>query len=104
MNGRPWRETADGLIATIRAVPRASRTEIAGIETDPKGRPVLKLRIAAPPVDGAANRAVTQWLAKTLGAPKRDVTIVSGETGRTKQVEIRGDAGVLAERFEAHLI
>jgi uncharacterized protein len=70
---------------TILVQPRASRTEIVG----PYGA-AIKIRIAAPPVDGAANEELIRFLAKTLGVPKSAVTIVSGERGRRKVVSVEG--------------
>ncbi len=65
--------------------PRASRTELAGLHGG-----VLKVRIAAPPVEAAANRALIEFLAECLGVAKRSVRIVAGETSRTKLVEADG--------------
>lgn len=75
----------NGVLILLHVQPRASRTEVSG-EHD--GR--LKLRIAAPPVDGAANQEIVNWLSKQLKVPKRDVTIVSGERGRSKTVQVDG--------------
>lgn len=69
----------------IRAQPRASRTETAG-----EYGGALKIRLAAPPVDGGANRELVRFLAKALGVPKSAVTVVSGESSRNKVVEIEG--------------
>ncbi len=77
--------TADGVRLLIRVQPRASRTEIVG-EHD--GR--LKLRLKAPPVDGAANQALIAFLAKRLRLPKNQITISSGATGRSKTVQVTG--------------
>ena len=73
----------DGVFLELLVVPRASKNKIAG-EVD--GR--LKIQITAPPVDGQANKAIVQFLAKQLGVKKKDVTLVSGETGRRKRVRI----------------
>ena len=70
---------------TIRLSPRASREEIAG-ERDG----AVLVRVTAPPVDGAANEALVKLLAKTLRVPKSAVAIVSGETSRTKVVQVDG--------------
>lgn len=67
----------------IRLTPRASREEIAG-ERDG----AILVRVTAPPVDGAANAALVRLLAK--GVPRSAVAIVSGETSRTKVVEVAG--------------
>lgn len=50
----------------------------------------LKVAVAAPPVDGAANDAIVELLAATLGVPRRAVTIARGQTGRNKQVDVAG--------------
>jgi uncharacterized protein (TIGR00251 family) len=67
----------------IRVVPRAGRSEIAGMRD---GR--LLIRLAAAPVEGAANAELIDVLARALHVPKRDITIVSGEHSRTKRVRI----------------
>jgi len=72
-------------ILTVRVVPRASKSEIIGAIDN-----VLKVRIAAPPVDGAANEALIKLLAKALGIPKGGVEILSGGTGRVKRVGVTG--------------
>lgn len=69
----------------MRVQPRASRTELAGLHGG-----VLKVRVAAPPVDDAANRALIEFLAECLGVAKRCVRIVAGETSRTKVLEVDG--------------
>lgn len=73
------------LVLTVHVVPRASRSEIVGEHNG-----ALRVRIAAPPVDGAANEELIRLLAKTYGVAKRDVTVVSGESSRTKRVRIEG--------------
>ena len=70
----------------VRVVPRASRDELAGF--DDTGR--LKVRLTAPPVEGAANRALVKLLSKRLGVARGAVTVVRGETSRNKLVEIDG--------------
>lgn len=69
----------------VRAQPRAARSELAG-EHDG----ALKVRLAAPPVEGEANRELVRFLAKRLGVPKSAVRIASGEAGRNKIVEVDG--------------
>lgn len=71
----------------VRAQPRASRSELAG-EYDG----ALKIRLAAPPVEGAANGELVRFLARLLGVPKSAVRVVSGESGRNKMVEVEGVA------------
>ena len=69
----------------VRVTPRAGRAGFAGMRED-----VLLVRLAAAPVDGAANEELIRLIAKTLRIPKRDVTIVSGERSRTKRIRIAG--------------
>ncbi len=57
---------------------------------DPAGRPFLKIRVSAPPVEGEANSALEKLLAKTLGLAKSSVKVASGTTARLKQVEVGG--------------
>ncbi|QDL90845.1 hypothetical protein FDP22_03025 [Paroceanicella profunda] len=96
----PWVAQADGLLLTVRLTPRGGRDRIEGVMV--QGETVcLRARVATPPVDGEANRALTKLVAKSLGLAPRDVTLVSGETGRIKRLHLAGDAGVLAERLQA---
>lgn len=69
----------------MQVVPRASRSEIVGEHNG-----ALRVRLAAPPVDGAANEELIHVLAKSFKVPRSAVTIVSGHTGRLKQVSIEG--------------
>ena len=84
-----------GAVIEVRVIPRAGRTGLAGTRDG-----ALLVRIAAAPVDGAANDALVALLAKALGRPKRAVTILSGETSRTKRVRVEG---VTAEEARAML-
>lgn len=78
-------EKDGSLTFTLRVIPRASRSEIVG-EIDGS----LKVRISAPPVDGAANIEVIKLLAKAFGVGRSAVSIVSGETSKTKRVRVDG--------------
>lgn len=89
-----FREKDGVLIFTVRAIPRASRSEIAG-EHDG----ALKVRLAAPPVDNAANEELIKLLAKEFGVAKSDVEILSGQTAKTKQVRITNAAKEKLTRF-----
>jgi uncharacterized protein (TIGR00251 family) len=77
--------SADDLQLTIHVVTRAYKSEIVRLEDG-----TLKVRITAPPVDGAANAELIKVLAKTFAVSKSSVTIVSGETSKTKRVRIIG--------------
>ncbi len=76
-----------GVEIAVHAQPRASRSRVVG-EHD--GR--LKIQLAAPPVDGLANEALTRLVADLLGVPKRQVEVVAGQTGRRKVVRALGVA------------
>ena len=84
-------ETADGVQVYIHAQPRARRNEIVGTHDG-----ALKIKIAAPPVDDAANRAIVDYFADLLGVPKSRVRIVAGLKSRNKTLSIEG---VSADRF-----
>ena len=71
----------------VRITPNASKDEITGKAED--GR--LRIRIQSPPVDGAANKRLVRFIAKTAGVAKSKVRIVSGERSRDKALEIDGD-------------
>jgi len=68
---------------SLRVTPRASRDGIG-----PYSAGVLHVRVTAPPADGEANTAVTKLLARALGIPPRDVSLVSGATSRMKRFEV----------------
>ncbi len=87
--GLPWRETADGIELTVRVTPRGGRARAAGI-VDAAGRPALAVRVAAPPVDGAANAAVRAWIADALGIPGAAVRLTAGTRGRIKTFHLTG--------------
>ncbi len=77
----------------IYVQPRAARTEVAGQHGD-----AIKLRVAAPPVDGEANVEVRRFLARALEVPVSSVRIVKGEGGRRKLVEVEGIDATTAGR------
>lgn len=71
------------LLLRVQAQPRASRSEIAGLQGD-----ALKIRVAAPPVDGEANEALCRFIGKAFGVPKSAVAVESGDASRHKTVRI----------------
>ena len=77
--------TADGVRLTLHVQPGARRTEVAGLHGD-----ALKIRLAAPPVDGKANACLLAFLARGLGVSRSAVTLKSGDCSRHKVVDIRG--------------
>ncbi|HTP00105.1 MAG TPA: DUF167 domain-containing protein [Anaerolineales bacterium] len=89
-----------GSALAVRITPRASRNEIA--EVLPDG--TIKIRIAAPPVDGEANEQLLVFLAEVLNVPKSRLEIVAGETGRDKLISVLDmDAETAHMRIVAHL-
>lgn len=81
-----FRQSADGRITlTLHIQPGAKKTEFAGLHGD-----ALKIRLAAPPVDGKANEALVKFLAEVLHLPKSAVTLKSGQTSRRKVLEVTG--------------
>jgi hypothetical protein len=91
--------TGAGVRLAVRLTSRAARNALDGVAPGPDGRPALRLRVAAPPVDGAANAALVAYVAEALGMRKSDVAIVSGERGRLKLLELTGDAAALLARL-----
>jgi uncharacterized protein (TIGR00251 family) len=73
------------VLLNVRVIPRSPRSAITGTRGD-----AIVVRLAAPPVDGAANDALIDFLSKTFQRPRRDISIVSGETSRDKRVSIEG--------------
>lgn len=76
-----WQDTA--LLLTLQIQPRASRDEIIGPHGD-----ALKVRITAPPVDGKANGHLIAFLAKQFGVSRRQLELLSGDSGRHKRLRI----------------
>lgn len=92
----PCFEEKDGcIILNIRVVPRASRDAVAGLMGDE-----LKVRIQAPPVDGKANAYLVKFLSKQWKVPRADFEILSGETGRSKRLQISNPTDALRAALE----
>lgn len=72
----------------VRVTPGARKSEFSGWTADEKGRPVLLVKLAAPPVDGKANTELISFLAKALDCPKGQITLLRGTTSRQKAVEL----------------
>jgi len=79
------REASGGVVVSLLIQPRASKNQVSGLQGDR-----LKLRLTAPPVEGAANKMCTTFLAKCLGVAKSNLEIVSGQSSRQKQILIHG--------------
>jgi hypothetical protein len=82
----------------VRLTPRGGRDATDGWARDEKGQPYLKARVAAPPVEGAANAALATMIAKALKVGRGSVRIASGEQSRLKVLEIDGIAQADLER------
>ncbi|MFN0180265.1 MAG: DUF167 domain-containing protein [Gemmatimonadales bacterium] len=81
----PVAASGSGTRLTLHIQPRSSVTEVVGLHGD-----AVKIRIAAPPVDGAANDEITGFVARLVRVPRRAVRLVSGGGGRRKQLVIDG--------------
>jgi uncharacterized protein (TIGR00251 family) len=88
-------EKPEGLSVIVRVQPRSSRNTL---EIGPEGE--LRARVTAPPVESAANQAVTALLAEAAGVPKSKVRLVAGEKARNKTFLIEGPAAEVRERLE----
>ena len=92
------REDDGGMILKVFIQPRSRKNEIKGLHAD-----ALKIKITAPPVDGAANAMCINYLAKCLKTSKSSIEIVSGHTSRSKQVRVRYSASRDVERAKKNL-
>jgi uncharacterized protein len=80
-----WRQQGSDATLTLHIQPGAKKTEVAGLHGE-----ALKIRLAAPPVDGKANAALLAFVATSLGLPRAAVELKSGQTSRRKVVTVRG--------------
>lgn len=86
MDVNPLKPVSDTLARlAVYIQPGASKTELAGLHDG-----LIKIRIAAPPVENAANRVLIEFIAERVGVPKRCIRIVSGSTSRRKVLEVQG--------------
>ena len=89
-------ESDGGASVPVYAQPRASRSRVIGVHDG-----MVKVGLAAPPVDGAANKALVALLASVAGVPRRAVSLASGHSGRRKLVRVEGiGADALAAALE----
>lgn len=86
---------ADGSELRVQVVPNASRTACAGLHDG-----ALRIRLAAPAIEGRANAALIAWLSKSLGLPRRSVQLVTGDTARRKRVALDCPPGLVLEWLE----
>jgi TIGR00251 family protein len=85
VNKKNDRSQLQSLRLNVKATPRAKRSEVLGIEED-----VLRVKLKAPPVEGAANRVLVDLLGEFFQVPKKNIKILRGERSRIKEVEIQG--------------
>jgi uncharacterized protein YggU (UPF0235/DUF167 family) len=97
---RPWTLAADGLADTVRLTPRGGRDSLDQVEQLADGRSVLKARVRAAASEGEANAALVKLIARALGVPPRDVTLVAGATARVKRLHVMGNGPTLAAALE----
>jgi len=79
------RVTPHGIVLSVRVIPRARKTDVAGVRND-----ALVVRVAAPPVDDAANEALVEFVASRLRVARRAVRLVAGARGRDKRLAVEG--------------
>jgi uncharacterized protein len=102
-NELPFTAVAGSVRFLVRLTPRAARNSFDGFARESDGRPVLRFKVAAPPVKGAANAALVTYIADALGIRKSDVRIISGQTARLKVLELCGDSDLIAARLSQWL-
>jgi uncharacterized protein (TIGR00251 family) len=95
MNSLPIKSVPGGVTLAMRVTPHARKNEIVGAQGE-----ALKVKLAAPPVEGAANAALCEFMADRLGVRKSTVTIIAGRTSRQKVVRVEG---VTADEVRARL-
>jgi uncharacterized protein (TIGR00251 family) len=97
--GVPLTASNAGIVIAVRVIPRRGRTEVGGVRGD-----ALLVRLAAAPVDGAANEALIAFFADLFNRPRRDIAIVSGHQSRNKRIGISGlSESQVAARLDAIL-
>jgi uncharacterized protein (TIGR00251 family) len=81
----PIQTTPGGVTLKVFVVPRSSANKVVGEHNG-----AIKVALTAPPVEGATNKALVEFLAKLLGVPRSAVSLVSGETSRQKSIKVLG--------------
>ena len=87
---KPFRRDGDDILLAVRVTPRARKDAIGGVVDAGDGRAALAVRLAAPPVEGAANQALIAFLARSLGISRSAVSLEAGDKSRLKQLRLRG--------------
>jgi uncharacterized protein len=99
----PLTAAPDGVSLCVRLQPGASTERIIGLVAEADGGVALKVAVTAPPAKGRANDALLRLLARTMGLPKRDLSLTRGAADRRKLVHLAGDAARLMPRLEQAL-
>ncbi len=86
MTKAKFSDARQGAAITVKVQPRARKTEVAGLMADG----MIKIKVAAPPVGEAANKALVAFLAQTLGLPANQIDIIAGETSEHKLISLVG--------------
>ena len=90
----PIQKTQHGVVVSVYVQPRSSKNAVVGIYGE-----AIKIKLKAPPVDGAANKMCAAFVAKTLGLPKSAVEILSGHTSRAKRLLCRTESPAETDRI-----
>ena len=81
----PYSRAKDGIIIEVKVIPRSSKKEIAGVVDN-----IVKVKLTAPPVEGAANEQLIELLAEKFGVKKSSVVIIKGGSSKLKTIKITG--------------
>jgi uncharacterized protein (TIGR00251 family) len=90
-----YREDSDGVTFSVRVVPRASRSEVTGLHDG-----ALRVRVAAPPVEGAANQELVKFLSRRLKVPRASLTLISGANSKNKIIRVANPTSVTREELQ----
>ena len=82
----PFKKTKNGITIEVKVEPRSSRKQISGLMDDT----ILKVKLSAPPVDGAANEQLIELISEATGVRKSQIRIVRGLSSKRKLIEIKG--------------
>lgn len=100
MSKAQFSDARQGAAITVKVQLRARKTQVAGLMADG----TIKIRVAAPPVDGAANKALIEFLAQTFGLPKSQIDIIAGETSEHKLISLAGISPATVDAIVTRLL
>ncbi len=81
----PFSRVGDGIIIQVKVIPMSSKNEVIGIDGN-----IIKVKLTAPPVEGAANEQLIEFMSEILGVKKSSIQMIRGFSGRNKILKIRG--------------